>query len=53
MKWRILAKIGLTLPIFFAIIYCIAGIAQLSRALPCQGRGQELESPYPHHTVDD
>jgi hypothetical protein len=33
----------------FAIIYiCYAGVAQLFRALPCQGRGQELESPYPH-----
>jgi hypothetical protein len=27
-----------------------AGLAQLFRARPCQGRGQGLESPNPHHT---
>lgn len=26
-----------------------AGLAQLFRALPCQGRGRELESLNPHH----
>jgi hypothetical protein len=26
-----------------------AGVAQLFRALPCQGRGRELESLHPHH----
>jgi 8-oxo-dGTP pyrophosphatase MutT (NUDIX family) len=26
-----------------------AGLAQLFRARPCQGRGQGLESPDPHH----
>ncbi len=25
-----------------------AGVAQLFRARPCQGRGQGLESPHPH-----
>ena len=25
-----------------------AGVAQLFRALPCQGRGRELESLHPH-----
>lgn len=28
-----------------------AGLAQLFRARPCQGRGQGLESPDPHHEV--
>ena len=28
-----------------------AGVAQLFRALPCQGRGQGLESPHPHQDV--
>lgn len=28
---------------------CYAGLAQLFRARPCQGRGQGLESPDPHH----
>ena len=27
---------------------CYAGVAQLVRALPCQGRGRELESLHPH-----
>jgi hypothetical protein len=27
---------------------CYAGVAQLFRARPCQGRGQGLESLYPH-----
>ena len=29
-----------------------AGLAQLFRARPCQGRGQGLESPDPHHDKD-
>ena len=27
----------------------LCGYSSVVRALPCQGRGQELESPYPHH----
>ena len=27
-----------------------AGVAQLFRARPCQGRGHGLESRHPHHT---
>ena len=30
-----------------------AGVAQLFRALPCQGRGRELESLHPHHLKKD
>ena len=32
-----------------AKINAYAGVAQLFRALPCQGRGRELESLRPHH----
>ena len=28
-----------------------AGVAQLFRARPCQGRGHGLESHYPHHQI--
>ena len=28
-----------------------ANVAQLFRALPCQGRGRELESLHSHHTM--
>ena len=30
----------------------IASVAQLFRALPCQGRGRELESLRSHHRID-
>ncbi len=33
------------------IYQCHAGVAQLFRARPCQGRGPELESLYPHHEI--
>ena len=29
-----------------------ANVAQLFRALPCQGRGRELESLHSHHFVE-
>ena len=28
----------------------LCGCSSVDRALPCQGRGQEFESPHPHHT---
>ena len=33
---------------FVKISVIYAGVAQLFRALPCQGRGHELESRHPH-----
>ena len=33
----------------YEIIYSRASVAQLFRALPCQGRGRELESLRSHH----
>ena len=33
----------------YNIFTTYAGLAQLFRARPCQGRGQGLESPDPHH----
>ena len=33
----------------FGIIRVVASVAQLFRALPCQGRGRELESHHSHH----
>lgn len=35
-------------PLLRTIKHCYAGLAQLFRARPCQGRGQGLESPNPH-----
>lgn len=39
----------LILPIFSGKIVKSAGVAQLFRARPCQGRGHGLESRHPHH----
>jgi hypothetical protein len=33
----------------FVIIFLLCGFSSVVRALPCHGRGQELESPNPHH----
>ena len=38
-----------TLFICYTLLLLRAGVAQLFRARPCQGRGQGLESPHPHH----
>ena len=34
------------------IFTCYAGVAQLFRARPCQGRGPGLESLYPHQMLE-
>lgn len=48
-KIEILLSIALMYQLMYNSYLLHAGVAQLFRARPCQGRGQGLESPHPHH----
>ena len=50
MKILVYIRVFLVFFIFFGIMKGRrANVAQLFRALPCQGRGRELESLHSHH----